>query len=235
MWSLDNMRSRTKRRRQTSTQRQRGATVRPLLVVRPHPVGDPSPRQRPAWKSDGTRGQCTGGDRQKARRGGPWQPGGSAPGERSLANERGPRPRLPRPKQGGGDPCQSDLGPKAPQGNLQPVNLRGEGTPAKATWHPERSRESRAAAQGWGTPQAFRAPAWPLPEPPEGSFLALRAAVPLDSGALREAVSWRSPRRLLAIQGPPGGSFLALSAAASCDSGGSGRQFPGLWRRNYRF
>ena len=108
MWSLDNMRSRTKRRRQTSTQRQRGATVRPLLVVRPHPVGDPSPRQRPAWKSDGTRGQCTGGDRQKARRGGPWQPGGSAPGERSLANERGPRPRLPRPKQGGGDPC---LGP----------------------------------------------------------------------------------------------------------------------------
>ena len=29
--------------------------------------------------------------------------------------------------------------------------------------------------------------------------------------------------------------FLALSAAASCDSGASGRQFPGLWRRNYRF
>jgi hypothetical protein len=74
-----------------------------------------------------------------------------------------PRPRLPQPPEGGGDPCQSDLGPKAPQGNLQPVNLRGEGTPAKATWHPERSRESRAAAQGWGTPQAFRAPAWPLP------------------------------------------------------------------------
>ena len=105
----------------------------------------------------------TGGSGKRRR----WEAPGSLVGPlRGRATWRtsvDPGPRLPQPPEGGGDPCQSDLGPKAPQGNLAPVNLRGEGTPAKATWHPERSRESRAAAQGWGTPQAFRAPAWPLP------------------------------------------------------------------------
>jgi hypothetical protein len=84
-------------------------------------------------------------------------------GERNLANERGPPTPTRGQMRGEGTPAKVTWDPKASQGNLPPGYMRGEGTLAKATWHPERSRESHAAAQGWGTPQAFRAPAWPLP------------------------------------------------------------------------